>query len=268
MSFRSHRIRMRWPIVAIFVAVVGLSGRSLAVDSEWTYDFATGSLPADWNHNSNHPAGFFVPAGSNLAAMGIGGISVHQSSAIHQSSYNMSVGDSVEMKLAWAPFETTDQIPAGNNQVFQLGLLDLNDPWATTSDRLGSGDGFWVAGREIEATASTGVGDWGTQTLNLWLHTDDRPDVSGPNIGVYLGQVTIDSYMVAADTSVSTTFLDIDLRLERTAAGDFDYEFDLVSYEWTLLGASTTWVNEGNVFSRTGTMGHDLLGSDDLSTLR
>ena len=63
---------------------------------------------------------------------------------------------------------------------------------------------------------------------------------------------------------MSTTFLDIDLQLTLNQDGSFDYDLDIISYEWTMLGKSITWVDEGLLFSQSGTYAHQLEGTVEL----
>lgn len=243
----------------MITVVVGFCSDAGGAEYEWTYDFSSGSLATDWTFNTNNPAVVNVgSAGLGTAAISKTATTVFHAAAQHGASYGMGVGDTLRLSLAWAPF-MTQNASGGYNQVFQLGVL--NDAAAT--DTFSNGDGFWLTGREVAATLAPGPDLWGTQTLDLWIHTD-QASTANPITAEYLGQIVIDSYRAGTDGSNATTFLDIDLELEITTAGSFDYTVVIDAYDWTELGGDVGWTPGGTILSDAGSRTDDLDSRGDL----
>lgn len=265
--FRCQTFGIRAGILPIFGAIASLSaGVASGADSEWSGDFSADALGAEWNFNTNSPVVTFnhVPGfGTSLAGIEVGGNTIFHSAAIHQNSYGVAVGDSLTVSLAWSPSFAQEVEVGGYNQMFQLGVLNLSDSWASATDTFASGDGIWLAGREVAATAPTGIGEWGTSTFDLWIHTDDA-NTANPLTSEYLGRQTIDTFKQGSDGSISMKFLDIDLVFGMENDGEFEFGVGIDQWEFTSLAGATEWVDEGEFVNYSGSRTHDL---DDTSAL-
>jgi len=251
--------------IAVFALIVCSIPRLYSENILWTYDFTTGEM-SDWNHYSNSPSAGFTPAGEGLFALYNGGNTVFHSAAINETKFKTKTGDRIQMRLAWTPLETRNANAGSNNQVFQLGLMNLDTSWEKSEETFNTADGFWLAGREVVSTAP-GDDTWGTETLDLFLHSDETPSLIN---GAYLGRITFDSYTStektdSAPASASATYLDIALDLESTDEGNFNYAVEIGSYEWNRIGdGEPTFTPEGTLFERKGTRAHGLDGFDGL----
>ena len=252
--------------LAILAGCLGQTVSVKATDFSWSHDFKTGSLTDDWNFNTNNQAvvsfDYYAPSGTEIAHISKGGKTVFHSAAIHETSYTLGNNDSLNMNLAWAPFET--QTSAGtNNQVFQFGVLNLEKNWKETTNTFANGDGFWVSGREVGSTSHSKPNVWGTETLDLWIHTDQASSAN-PFTAKYLGQISFNSFREGAEGSISTTFLDLNLEVGIKSAGNFEYSLSIDTYEYTLTKGISSWVDQGRIFSAKGSRSHDLARTSSL----